>query len=836
MRQVAARVLVATTPERLEAAQADGGRPPLWDSGWIGEPASARSEVSYGGPPLRSGQRVWWTAMVRDAHGVTSPWSAPSWWEQWLRPEDWSAQWIGAPTLRVPWLRRTFTLPAAPRRARLYATALGCYRMFCNGTRVGADSFTPGWTDYRVRVPAQTYDVTALLRAGDNALGGVLADGWYAGYIGFQSERAHYGQTPQLRAQLVVECEDGTVVAVGTDAEWRAWAGPIVEADLLMGETYDARRALDGWAEPGFDDKGWFAARRTEGTTGRLVAQYGPTVRVLEEVAARAVTEPVPGRYVVDFGQNLVGWARLRLAGGADDAVVLRYAEVVRPDGTIVTDNLRSARATDVYHPAGHGEEEVWEPWFTFHGFRYVEVTGVREPVTPGTLTAVVCGTALEPAGEFACSSDMVNQLQSNIVWSLKGNFLEVPTDCPQRDERLGWMGDAQVFAETACFNRDVAAFLTKWMRDVVDAQSAEGGFPDVAPRIVDVADGMPAWGDAGVLVPWHLWRWYGDERLIATHLDALAKWVDFVGEVNPDGRWLERRGYDVGDWLALEAETPKDVLATAFFANSARVVAELGAAVGRDDIEARMGKIAARARDAFVAHYVRDDGTVAGETQTAYVLALAFGLLPAPLRPAATARLVADIEARGGHLSTGFVGVAHLLPVLTAQGELDLAYRLLLNDTYPSWGYPIRHGATTMWERWDGWTEESGFQDPAMNSFNHYAFGSVGAWLYQVVGGIAPAAPGFAEVRLAPRPGPGLDWARARHRAPQGWIACAWERDGEAVEVDVTLPPNTVGTFVPPPLGATATAAVTSHDGLTADSDGTYRLGSGRYRFRIGT
>jgi len=509
---------------------------------------------------------------------------------------------------------------------------------------------------------------------------------------------------------------------------------------------------------------------------------------------------------------------------------------MLNPDGTLYTINLRSARATDTYVLKGGGLE-VWEPTFTFHGFRYVEVTGYPGTPRPDAVTGVVVSSAIDATGTFETSSALVNQLQSNIVWGQRGNYLEVPTDCPQRDERLGWMGDAQVFVRTACFNFDVQTFLAKWLQDVRDAQSPEGGFTNYAPAIVE-SGGSPAWADAGVIVPWTLFRCYGDMRVLERQYEAMRRFIAYVRESNPDLLWVERSAQNFGDWLNIGADAPRPVLATAYFAHSTRLLARAARVLGHEEdareYEALFGEI----RDAFGRAYVKPDGRVEGDTQTVYLLALAFDLLPDAVRPLAANRLVADIEKRDVHLSTGFLGVSLLNPVLTGIGRTDLAYRLLLNETFPSWGYSIRQGATTIWERWDGWTEEKGFQDPSMNSFNHYSLGSVGEWMYAVVAGIEldPEVPGYKRSVLWPRPGGGLTRAEGALRTQYGRIRSAWRIEGGTLRWEVEVPPNTTATLhVPTSDPASVTEGgrpVADSDGLVAVGPAVFEAGSGRYVF----
>jgi alpha-L-rhamnosidase len=785
-----------------------------------------------------------------------------------LQPDDWRGSWIGlrradearrpAPDLPpgarrdlaeldlppCPYLRTTFALPRPVRRARLYATARGVYELRLNGRRAGDAVLAPGWTDYGHRIQYQTYDVSDLLSAGDNALGAILGTGWYAGYIGWHGENKHYGVRPELLVHLIVEHDDGSTTTVVSDESWRVATGPIRYSDLLMGESYDARAELPGWDLPGYDDRGWQPVTAEPRDDVLLVADRAEPVRVIAELPPRSIAQRPPDLAIVDLGQNITGWVRLRVRGPAGTTVRLRFGERLNPDGTLYIENMRTAHQTDFYTLRG-GDDETYEPRFTFHGFQYVEVTGYPGELTTDAITGRVVGSDLPTTGDFRCSNDMVNQLQRNIVWGQRGNFLSVPTDCPQRDERLGWLGDAQVFVRTSCFNAAAAPFWTKWLTDVADARSPEGAFPDVAPRLIVTTDGAPAWGNAGVIVPWTLYQCYGDRRLIEEHYEAMAAWLTYLQDANPDLLWTNRRGNDYGDWLAVGESTPKDLIGTAFFAQDARLLARMARAIGRTDDGARYDDLFARITSAFRAAYVDDTGRVAGDSQTAYALALAMDLLPSALRPAAARHLVANIARHDWHLTTGFVGVSHLCPVLTEAGYGDVAYRLLLNETFPSWGYMIARGATTMWERWDGWTEERGFQTPQMNSFNHYAFGAIGDWLYRYVAGIDldPDRPGYEHVVVRPFPGGGLTHAGASYRSVRGLVASEWRRDGDTFLLTATIPANSTATVLVPttsPASVTLVDEPTSTDDPSAptvvgsdDERVTFGVGSGRYLFR---
>ena len=852
--QSAYQVLVAGSEENL-----------LWDSGKV---ASNRSVgIEYGGEVLRSGSRCLWKARVWDGVGNPSPYGGPAVFEMGLlKGSDWKAMWLSTgegpsqdfdpPTgdeyddvrsalAPSPYARKTFQFNKPVRRARLYATARGLYEMYVNGTRVGDDVFAPGWTDYRKRIQYQTYDVTGLLTGGPNILGAILGHGWYAGFVGFVPNRrgAHYGARPQLLAQLNVEYEDGTQESIATDGSWRCSTGPILYSDFLIGESYDARVEMPGWAESGFDDSRWYEVGVEDLGDALLVAQPDEGVKVIEEVEAKTVTEPERGVHVFDLGQNMVGWVRLKVSGESGTEVTIRHAEALNPDGTIYTANLRFARAADHYVVEGGGEE-TYEPRFTFHGFRYVEVTGYPGEPSLDAITGRVAHSAAPTTGNFECSNPMVNQLQSNIVWGQRGNFLSIPTDCPQRDERLGWTGDAQVLVRTASFNMDVAAFFEKWMVDVEDAQSPEGAFPDVAPLLkssglMDLRWGAPAWGDAGIIVPWTIYRTYDDTRIVERHYDAMACWMEYLHEANPDLIRKNRIGNNYGDWLSPKGDhTPKDLLATAYWAHDAKLLAEMAEVTGRHEDAREYRSLKERIKAAFNEAYVSPNGRIEGDTQTCYLLALHMNLLPEELRPAATEHLVRTIERENWHLSTGFVGVGYLCPVLTEAGRTDVAYRLLGNETYPSWGYTIKNGAITIWERWDGWTEENGFQSPNMNSFNHYSLGSVGEWLYRYVAGIDLGEAGYRHVVIRPHPGSGLTHARGEYDSVRGRISSSWRIEDGLFSLEVLVPPNASATVhVPSTEGVSEGGRPVEEAGgveflRAGEGETILSVGSGRYEF----
>ena len=847
--QAAYRIVVTATGEEA------------WDSGWV--ESSTTTGVEYAGP-LSTRTRYEWTLTVRDERGGESAPAAGA-FETALLEHEFEGRWIGrdvhwdspanefdppvdddisAKVRHIPpasYLRSEFEVRSV-RRARVYVTARGLYTLHLNGQRVGRDELTPGWTDYTDRILYQTYDVTDQIRQGGNALGLVLSDGWWSGYVGFDSRRQgnHYGTVPMAWAMLVLEAEDGTETVVSTGEGWRESRGPIFYTDLLMGEYVDARHELGAWTEPGYDDSRWAPAAVLADDLELLQAQVDEPIRATLEVPAVRRFEDPEGRTLYDFGQNLVGYVRLPLGAMApEQQVVLRHGETL-DEGRLYTENLRTAEARDVYVSAG-GDDNVFQPTFTLHGFRYLEVTGTDTPPEAADVVAVVLHNDTPFENSIETSSADVNQLISNIRWGQRSNFVGVPTDCPQRDERLGWMADAQVFLPTAALNADVSSFFTRWLRDVRRAQSAEGSFPDVAPVVSNFfADGAPAWADAGVVIPWHLYRAYGDERLLRDSFDSMRRWVDFLEKENPDLIWTRRVGNHYGDWLQIDASTPRPVLATAYFAHSTTLVAKAARVLRDAAPSAHYEPLAARIRAAFVAPFVAEDGRIEGDTQTDYLLALAFDLVPPEQRTQAAEHLVRTLEAHDRLLTTGFVGVALLCPVLSDIGRSDLAYALLETDRYPSWLYSVRAGATTIWERWDGWTEHAGFQSVEMNSFNHYSLGSVGEWLYRYVAGIdqAPDSVAYERLRIAPQIGGSLTSASASYQSPRGRISTSWGVADGRVTFEVEVPPGATASVTLPGNGVTERdAALDEVEGVSSVSETgeatTFELASGRYSFQ---
>ncbi len=832
----------------------------LWDSGKIVSDASVF--VDYGGPPAVSRTRYYWRVRVWDSSGRTSPWSPIAFWETGLlQPADWTAQWIGPPSTPSdslpspsPLLRRAFRVDDRVRSARLYVTSLGIYEVYLNGQRVGDQLFTPGWTSYRRRLQYQTYDVTPLLRPGANVVGAMLGDGWYRGQLGFFGQRNLYGRRLALRAQLEIRYESGRTDRVASDTSWKTSVGPVLASDIYGGETYDARRELSGWSAAPYDDRDWAPVALIDPPPSVLVASLSPPVRRVRELRPVAIRRAPSGETVFDLGQNFTGWVRLSVRGPAGTTVTLRFGEVLDREGNLYTANLRAAAQTDRYTLSGKGRE-VYEPHFTFHGFRYVAARGLPALPDSATITGIAVSSDLAQTGSLVTSDSLLNQLQRNIVWGQRSNFLDVPTDCPQRDERLGWTGDAQVFARTAAFNMDVAGFFAKWLADVAADQDPSGSVPWVIPNPLGGDSirfaGTAGWSDVAVIVPWTMYLTYGDRRLLERQYPSMRAWVDYARRRAGTGL-IWRPGWQFGDWLALHSDDPSypgattgtDLIATAFLAHSTDLVSRTATVLGREDDAAEYRARFRAIREAFNREFVSRTGRVGENTQTAYALAIAFDLLPDSLVSVAAARLAQDVDARDHHLTTGFLGTPYLLHVLGATGHLGDAFALLTQRTYPSWLYPITRGATTMWERWDGIRPDSSFEDPGMNSFNHYAFGAVGDWMYQNIGGIDvdPAGPGYRRSRIAPRPGAGLTSASASLETAYGTLQSAWRLEGQRFVLDVTVPANTSAevTLWGARLDAVREGGfpLNARDGVRAayqrGTDVVVEVGSGRYRFAV--
>lgn len=692
-----------------------------------------------------------------------------------------------------PYFHKEFHVGGPVERAVLYIAAQGGFEAVVNGVAASDEYFAPGWPAYERRIFHRRYEVTDLLEEGPNAIGLILMDTWYSGYVAWCRQRNRYRGDAKVVAQLHLEYRDGTTEIVGTDDSWLCGYGGIQAADLLMGEEFDARKVVPGWGTPEFEaPEDWAAPALSFPPAEPIVAHPGDPLRPQEEIVPRAVTQPEPGRFVFDLGQNMVGVVRLRVEAPEGARIQLRYAEVLQEDGTLYTEALRSARAVDSYICAGGGEE-VWSPLGTFHGFRYVEVSGYPGIPPLDAVVGIVVHSDCERVGTFDCSDIRVNRLMDNVLWGQKGNYVEIPTDCPQRDERLGWTGDAQVFMRTGTYNMDAAAFFTKWLQDLFDDQNEDGSVPNIAPNPFGYGDQIAptGWGDAAVVCPWTMWQVYGDLGVVRKHWGSMKAYMKWVVDTADD---YVRPEWGFGDWLSLCAKTPLSVIGTAYLAWCATMMAEMAEAIGEPADAEHFRAVHQKTREAFRRAFVKP-GFVESESQTAYLLALQSGVLDPEEEAVAVQRLLRDLYCRGWHFSTGFLGVRELLPVLSRFGHTETAYKLLLTDTFPSWLFEVANGATTIWERWDGWTPEFGFQDVGMNSFNHYAYGAVAEWVYRTAAGIDLAAPGHAKVRIAPEPDDRLTHASASCMTPRGLVACQWRRaQGGTLHLSATVPPGAEG------------------------------------------
>jgi len=691
-----------------------------------------------------------------------------------------------------PYLRKTFTLHRTIRRAYVYASALGLYELRINGRKVSGDKLTPGWTDYSRRVYYNSYDITKDVKEGVNCLGMILADGWYSGYIGWERRREYYGKHPQAIAQLEIEYEDGSNQLVITDDGWKAAFGAIREADLLMGEYFDAGIDDDmkGWDTAIFNDADWNRVVVSEDVKPKLQAYPGNPVICVREMHSQKLYEPKTGVYVFDLGQNIAGYVRLKIREPRGTRIVIRHGEEINSDGTLYTGNLRMARATDVYIARGSGEE-IWEPRFTYHGFRYVELTGCTHPPGLDAVTGCVIHSGMDETGTFNSSNDLINKLYENIKWTQRGNFIDIPTDCPQRDERLGWT-DNHHFFPTASYNMDVAAFYSKWLIDLNDAQDDEGAYPPIAPKpdlgVGPLYAGASGWADAGILIPYNLYKRYGDVRVLQMYYPNMVRYIEYLCR---NSEQYIRPDYGYGDWLSVDADTPGALIGTVFFARVCGLMSEIARILDKTNDSLKYSDLHKNIKQAFMKLFVNDDGRISGDTQTGYVLAIQFGLLDAEIERRAFQHLVSDIESRRYHISTGFLGIPYILHVLTKHNRTDIAYRLIQNEAYPSWGYMVKNGATTMWERWNSRTPEDGFFNPLMNSFNHCSLGAFGDWLYEVPGGIREQIQKDVDFIIRPETCDSIDSCVSSFRSVKGDVRVSWEVQAKVLTIDVQIPVN---------------------------------------------
>lgn len=851
--QTAYQILVASDSMLLQQDKSD-----LWNSGKI--ISSQTAQIIYKGIPLTSRVHCYWKVRVWDKEGKASQWSpVASWTMGLLYITDWKAKWIGdipvtesEPDPVAPLLRRSFHLNKRLTSATLYATALGFYQLMINGRTVGNRVFAPEWTDYHIRVQYQTYDVTRLMNKGENVIGAVLANGWYLGPMYYDKRR--YGLDRRLLIQLELKFDDGTYRVISTDSTWKIFTnGPVRRATIYNGEFYDARKEPTGWNNIGFDDSHWQNAYVDNSVNVKLSAQMNEPVKVVKELKPISMNEFSPGVYIFDMGQNMAGWCKLYLKNNPGTLISLKYGEAL--DSTfkslyrnflpLYTANLRSARQTDQFISDDSGNV-TYEPQFTYHGFRFVEVTGLEQKPDLSLLTGEVVASSVLPAGTFECSNKALNRLWSNILWTQRSNMYSVPTDCPQRDERAGWLGDAQVFSQTAIFNMDMAAFYTKWMQDVRDEQSKEGMFPGYSPQ-VDIRIGSyngPGWSDGAVIVPWRVYQNYADTAILRQQYAAVVRYIESIRKANPDFIWHPKKYW--GDWLngnklmterypKTGGEIPEDVFSTAYWYYSTTLLADMAKVLGKQHDYLHYSRLSKNIRHAFNQHFVNAEGFVKGNTQAGYAIALNFNLLPDALDTTAARRMVKTIHTYKDRLSTGIHTTIMLMKQLARYGYNDLAYKLLESHRLPSWLYEIDQGATTIWERWDGYVKGRGFQTPLMNSFNHVAFGAVGEWMYRNIIGINPddTHPGYQHFIIRPRPGGNLTWAKGSYHSIHGNIMSGWKLKGDHFILKVQIPVNTTATVYVPSFGYNKQV---SGDGIKfiryEDGSAIYLVQSGTYTF----
>ncbi len=786
----------------------------VWETGPVAGKKSLL--VTYAGKPLQPKTHYQVAVTVSDNHGHTA--SAATWFETGLmNGENFRACWItheyDGKEEASPVFTKTFKLSQGVKRARLYATALGVYEAAVNGRRVGDAFLAPGWTNYRKRIQYQTYDIGGLLAEGKNEISFTVGKGWYRGVLGFENRDKFYGDLVALLALTEIELEDGSRLTIPTDESWAYTTGFCRRSELYHGET------IDYTLSPQEKRRAVILLHGKD----MLVAQESEPVRITGRVQAREVFITPNGEVVLDFGQNLVGFVEARVRCPRGTKIILQHAEVLDKDGNFYTANLRTAKATDVFICSGG--EDVFLPSFTFHGFRYLKVEGLEGLPDKGAFTACVLHTDMEVTGSFCCSHPGITQLQRNIQWGQKGNFLDIPTDCPQRDERLGWTGDAQVFASTAAYNMNVALFFGKWLRDLASEQTAEFGVPNTIPNILGISDGAAAWADAATIVPWTMYLAYGDTGVLREQYSSMRSWVEYIrskaGEKN-----LWQTGYQYGDWLALDKEEgPSRVgatdiyfIATAFYAYSTEILYKTAELLEYEKEAQEYRELYHKIVQAFQKEYVTAGGRLVSETQTACVLALHFNLIEPEHRKRVLTALTENIEKHNNHLTTGFVGTQYLCHTLTENGKHELAGKILLKHDFPSWLYAVDKGATTIWERWDSIKKDGTFDETGMNSFNHYAYGSIGDWMYTRLAGIQSAKPGYEESLIRPMPIEGITWVRASLETPYGLLRSEWKCENGIFAMDVEIPANTVSTVV------------------LLEKNETVRLGSGQYHFEYPT
>lgn len=854
---------------RLQIARTPDFQAKIYDSGFVESGRSVHVEVAE--DRFLCSLSCYYVRVQVRAGGCESAFCTPGRFVTGiLRQQEWEARFVTGESREdrdrsgSTCLRRDILLSGEVEEAYVCATALGLYQLYINGERVGEDELTPGWTSYRKHLCYQTYDVGGMLKQGGNTLAAMVGAGWYKGKMGFLLLRNNYGERTAFCLQLKVRYTDGREERFVTDGDWKAADGPVLFSEIYDGETYDATRELPGWnvfngdgVPDGIgtqDSAGtaqaagvWRPVEPVEFPIQALTAQPGCRMGIIDRLPARRYFTTPRGERVIDFGQNLTGWVECVFRGNPGEEAVLKCFEVLDGEGNVYTENLRSAKQELRY--VCRGGEETWHPHFTFQGFRYVHVISFPGEVRAEDFTALTVHSRMERTGEFTCSNPLVNQLQHNILWGLKSNFVDIPMDCPQRDERVGWTGDAQIFCRTACFLMETYPFYEKWLRDVAADQTEEGGVPHVVPDIISGREendwllsqgthSAAAWADVAVINPWTMYLIYGDRKILADQYDSMKKWIGFMEAHSEDYIWNYRLQF--GDWVALDARegsyfgaTPNDLTCTAYFAYSTGLFAKIAGILGHEADAAYYGGLKERIAEKFRNTFFDDEGRMTAQTQTAHIVALYFDLVPEKYRAQTAKRLVELLAKHQGHLVTGFVGTPYFCHALSENGYVDEAYRLLLKEDFPSWLYQVKKGATTVWEHWDGLKPDGTMWSPDMNSFNHYAYGAVGDWLYRVVLGLETdeEAPGYRHSVISPRTGEAFDFAEGSYESVYGRLAVRWEREDGGITLLVTVPPNTTADIRLEP-GAYSVEAE-GLDFTRWDGQLTARCGSGAWKVR---
>ena len=829
------QILVASNLDLINADKGD-----LWDTGKVN--SDQTNQIEYDGTPLKSKMFCFWKVRAWDKKDQPSDWSSTAFWSMgFLNQSDWKAKWIGSPTKRnlfikkilpkirrdpSPLLRKKFSIDGKIKRAMVYISALGHYELYINGIKIGNHILAPEWTDYHKRVQYQTFEVTDTLQEGDNVISTMLADGWYRGYTGPTGYfNDVYGVNRRLILQLSIEKSDESIEEIVSDGSWKIFKdGPIRKSDHFKGEIYDARKEQDGWNQVDYDDSTWKKVTVDDTVKANLVTQMNQPIKIIKKIKPVAVMEPKRGKFIYNLGQNIAGFCKIKLSGkvcNINAKIKLRHGEMLDSKGRLYTKNLRGASPIDIFITKDNEEREYY-PRFTYHGFQYVEVSGLKSGIMPDLdmITGYAIASSSPLVGLFECSHPKVNKLWSNILWTQWDNLISVPTDCPQRDERCGWMGDAQVFSQTSMYNLDMAAFYTKWIQDIRDAQTKEGAYPDIVPYTLKFLGGFiayvhlvnsPAWADCGVILPWIMYLNYGDIRILESHYESAKRFIDFVHSKNPTLIWVNEVSLNYGDWLNGDtfrtqnvdypekgAEMPKDAFATAYFAYSTGLLSKMAKILKLEDDSKFYDLLSKKIINNFNQKFVSQDGKIKGDTQAGYALALQFDLLPEGLQRQAFVNLLKALEKYDGRISTGFCSTLPLMLQLTRWGRNDIAYSLLLSHRFPSWFYMIDQGATTMWERWDGYVKGRGFQSKWMNSFCHYSIGAVGEWIYKVILGINldEKQPGFKHVIIKPQPEGDITWAKGYHDSIYGRISIDWKLANDFFQLKVNIPSNTSATI----------------------------------------